>query len=273
MSERPSIIPELVAAEAMGRPCVINGIPHVLVPPDYNLANLERTMGFPARKRGSFKAKDAASFNTLVELLRPLADESLPLFYARSGTSATVTGVLNFSTWRDLIVVLEQRLSDPFQEWFKLDKVPQGQRQFALFLEERTQYVVKPEGAALLELARKFKANVSVRFQSVVENDNGDNSLEFVKTTEAGSAEAKSRMKVPDVITLEMPVWHGSRPVRFHARFSYSISQDGKLGMGFEILGLNALLSEQLHDIVLGISKEHENCVIVEGESDGVRGL
>jgi uncharacterized protein YfdQ (DUF2303 family) len=269
----PALLAALVAAEQLSRPIVIEGIPHAIVPEGYSLENLERVRAEPKRTRGNFAVVTGDAFNRTVCLLRKGAGRPLPIFFGRSGTEATVTAVLNFDDWRDLTVTLAQKLSDPFREWYGKNGAAQAQRAFALFLEERTAHVVKPDGAALLELARKFKANVSVRYQSVIEQENGDNSLEFIQTTEAGSAGAKSRMKVPNFITLLMPVWHGGEPVKFEARFGYSISDDGKLALSFEILNLSELLSTELRKIVEKIGREHAASVIIEGANSSVPSL
>lgn len=267
-----ALVAELVAANSLARPVLVNGVPHAVVPNDYRLGSLERTLHSPARKRGAFEVFDANSFNTLVNLWREgdEDDDPLPLFFKRSGTSAVITAVMNFYDWRDLTVSLAQRLSTPFSEWYGKNGASLTQRAFATFLEERTHHVAKPEGAALLELSRKFKANVSVRYQSVIEDQNGDNSLEFIQTTEAGNASAKSRMKVPDRITLFMPVWHGGASFRFDARFGYSIGDDGKLALSFQILNLEELLSMTLLNIVQAIQKEHVNSHVIEGCNVGV---
>lgn len=267
-------IAALVAAEQLARPVAINAIPHAIVPEGYYLTNLEGRLSSPARARGNFGVVTGEAFNRAVKLLREQnPTDKLPIFFGRSSTEATVQAVLNFSAWRDLTVTLAQKLSDPFLDWFRLNGAPQAQRGFALFLEERTAHVVRPEGAALLELARKFKANVQVRYQSFVEDQNGDGSLEFIQSTEAGSASAKSRMKVPSFITLCLPVWNGGDPVKFEARFSYGIGPEGKLALSIEILRLNELLTDELRKIVEKIGKEHPDSLIIEGGNATVPAL
>jgi uncharacterized protein YfdQ (DUF2303 family) len=268
------LISAFVASSNLARPIEIATIPHAIVPEGYELANLERVLPQPKRTRGDFPVVTAEAFNRTVKLLRGTAPAGrLPIFFGRQDTSARVQAVLNFGDWRDLTVTLAQKLSEPFMEWYRLNTRPQTQRAFALFLEERTSHVVKPEGASLLELCRKFKATVTVRFQSHVDDANGDGSLEYLQTSEAGSAAAKQRMKVPSFITLFLPVWHGGAPVKFDARFGYSISDDGKLSLTFEILRLNELLAEELRKIVEAIGQEHPASVVIEGSNASVPNL
>lgn len=268
-----NLVPALVAGNQLGRPVKIEGVPFAIIPETYCLRDLEKTLPAPHRERGDFRVATAEAFNATVSLLRRVDPERLPIFYSRGGTTATVKAVLNFYSWRDLTVTLTQELSTPFLDWYRLSTVSQPQRKFALFLEERTEHVVKPDGAALLELARKFKANVAVRFQSCIEQENGDASLEFIQTTDAGSAGAKGRMKVPNFITLFMPVWHGGAPVKFDARFAYTIADDGKLSLAFEILNVNELLTRELRKVVLGIAKENADSVAIEGSNSTVPSL
>lgn len=272
-NEAETNIAALVAAQALARPVNVgNHIHAAVIPAGYALQHFEKLCEEPSRERGNFAVLTADAFNRTVQLYRDRevdgsAAHPLPIFFGRSGTSAKVEAVLNPDSWRDFTVTLAQRLSQPFLDWYQKNTVPQTQRAFALFLEERTAHVVKPEGASLLELARKFKANVSVRYQSCIEQENGDASLEFLQTTEAGSAGAKSRMKVPNFITLLLPVWHGGEPVKFEARFGYAIGDDGKLALSFEILGLEELLSSELRKIVETIGKAHARSVIIEGNN------
>lgn len=277
----------------------IEDIPHAILPPDYTLRDLERTMEYPARDRGNFAVLTAEGFNRQVALLRkpinfvfgtagstskrrkPTADvaiadanphaqpiwDPMPIYFQRQNNSAVIQAVLNSSDWRDHTVTLSQKLSEPFQEWLKGNTVGQAQRAFALFLEERTHHVVKPDGAKLLELARKFKATTNVRFASVVDaGENGDGALEYIQTTQAGQADARNSMKVPERITLGMPIWHGGDPVRFEARFGYAITE-GRLSLSYEILGLNELLSDTLRGLVDKIGSEHPRSVLIEGEN------
>lgn len=271
-STTPSIVAALVAAQSLARPVTVgNAVPAAVVPDDCAVELLEKTLAAPTRTRGNFPVATGEAFNRAVKLLRGETKggreilPELPIFFGRSDTNAVVQAVLNFTDWRDLLVTLSQKLSDPFLDWYRLNNQAQGQKKFALFLEERTAHVVKPEGAALLELAKKFKANVSVRYQSIVDDQNGDASLEFLQTSDAGSAGAKSRMKVPNFITLFLPVWHGGEPVKIEARFGYAISDDGKLALTFEILRLNELLTEELRKIVEAIGKAHVNSIVIEG--------
>lgn len=273
-------IAALVAAQTLARPMIVgNAVPSAIVPANYVFTNLEKLVESPTRLRGQFNVLTAEAFKATVGLYRPespVADEidgALPIFFNRSGTSAKVDAILNFYGWRDHKVTLAQGLSQPFLDWYRLNSLPQPQRKFALFLEERTQHVVKPEGASLLELCRKFKATVTVRFQSVVENENGDNSLEYIQGSEAGTAGAKQRMKVPERITLFMPVWNGGEPVKFEARFGYSIDDGGKLALSFEILNLEELLTNELRKIVANIAKSLAGAVIIEGENAAVPAL
>lgn len=270
----PALIAALVAANSLARPVTVgNNIPAAVVPENYSVNVLEKLLAQPSRTRGDFPVKSADAFNRAVALVRSDVSKPLPIFFGRSNTTATVQAVLNFDTWRDLTVTLSQRLSDPFLEWYQKNAIAQPQRAFAMFLEERTHHVVKPDGASLLELSRKFKANVQVRYQSFVEDQNGDGSLEFLQTSEAGSAGAKSRMKVPNFIDLQLPVWHGGEPVKFTARFGYSIGDDGKLSLTFEILNLNELLTTELRKIVEKIGKEHAKSVIIEGSNSAIAAL
>lgn len=282
----PAATPAIVV-ENHARGTVFAGIPHAFLPPDYKLQDLERTLEVPSRRRGNFAVLTADGFNRQVVLLRravafagserkaAVADyDPLPIYFLREGNAAQIQAVLNPGCWRDLTVTLAQKLSDPFVEWLELNKQGQPQRKFADFLEQRTHHVIKPEGAKLLELCRKFKATTNVRFQSLVEdaNGNGDGSLEFIQTTQAGTADAKGSMKVPDRITLGLPVWHGGDHVKIDARFGYSISE-GRLSLSFEILRLNELLSETLRTLVEKIGKEHPNAVLIEGENASIPAL
>lgn len=275
------IVSELVAAFQLARPLTVANIPTAIVPPGYSLQKLEHMLIEPARRRGNFAADTAESFTRLVNILNAqwqVVDRTaMPIFFRRDSgavtVQATIQAVINFNTWRDLLVTLTQELSEPFAKWWKLDGCAQTQRQFSLFLEERTAHVVKPEGAALLELCRKFKANQTVRYSSVIEEQNGDNSLEFIRTTEAGTTSARGRMKVPDRITLCLPVWHGGEPVEFEARFRYEISGDGTLSLSFEILRFEELLDRELRKLVDVIGKAIADSVVIEGGNAPVEPL
>ena len=266
-----AMVAALVAAQTLGHAKIIgNNVPAAVLPNDYTLKLLEGTLAVPTRTRGNFSVQTAQAFTRTIHLLRGIVQSNtpaLPIFFSRSSTTAQVQAVLNFDNWRDLAVTLTQGLSLPFLDWYRLNGRAQTQRAFALFLEERTAHVVKPEGAALLELARKFKANVSVRYQSVIDAENGDNALEFIQTTEAGTASAKGRMKVPNFITLGLPVWHGGEPVKLEARFGYTIGDEGKLALTFEILRLEELLAEELRKIVEAIARELVKSVVIEGSN------
>jgi len=98
--------------------------------------------------------------------------------------------------------------------------VKRSQEEFAELCEELSPYIVTPDAAEMLEIARTFRATTEQKFEKVTDIHMGAAHLLFTETTEA-SAGTQGQFSVPDHFVLKMPIFEGGTPetVRVHLRF------------------------------------------------------
>ena len=98
-----------------------------------------------------------------------------------------------------------------------------SQPEFAEFLDDNADDVVKPETARLLEIVRNFKATKAMQFKSAIDDQNGDVKFTFEENT-AGAGGKTGRIDIPEKIEIGIPLFVGLPAYRLHARLRYQLA-------------------------------------------------
>jgi len=209
----------------------------------HQLVDLEVLADAPDRKRGVFTVYTAESFNEYFNRHKVTSPENAASLVFADGKltnpGQAVIGVLNphaldKPAWHDHRVVLSLRPSREWETWTGANRKSMPQATFAEFIENNSVDIVRPEGAAILEMVTSFQAKRNVDFKQATRLQNGDVQLQYEDTTTA-TAGAKGNLEVPEKFTILIPIFDGDQPVEIEARFRYRISE-GKLFLFFDLL-------------------------------------
>jgi uncharacterized protein YfdQ (DUF2303 family) len=149
--------------------------------------------------------------------------------------------------------------SDEWNAWTALDGKQIAQRDFAEFVEDHVGDVIRPEAAALLEIAQRLQISRKVNFVSA--KNLGSGTVEFQYTEEDEAKAGKQNIQVPTDIELAIPVFRGEDRYKIAAKFRYRLD-DGKLFFVVKILQREAILDDALSQMIEAISAETRLSII-----------
>lgn len=223
----------LKTGAALGKPCVTpgkDGKPYTVLPAGFKLAELP-TRPLPDRPISQVKLRDAASF------IAYFNDHKLARsrIYASMEPASFLAVFDDFDTpidpkagdfseqadWREFRAEFKVPASREWTTWSAIDRKDLNQIGFAEFLQDNLPDVVVPDSASLLDMVLNFEA---VQGGKVVANQrlqDGSTSLQFVSDTNATGT-----VKLPDVITLKIPVFENEAPTELICRLRYKIKRD-----------------------------------------------
>lgn len=201
-----------------------------IVPEDHRMLGLEDLQLRPNRVRAHRTVTDARSF---VAYLNHFAlDHSIMV---SSVKSARITALIDYHEESGLPnhcdhqITMSLNLSPEYAAWKKLADRGLSQKEAGEFLEERAVDVVAPGPADIMEMVMKFDALKRVTFRQSTRLADGQRQFEYVEENEARGA-----VRLPEIITINIPVFDGMEPQRITVRVRYRIN-DGSLRFAFLI--------------------------------------
>ena len=221
---------------------VSKGTPFVMVPPGFNVQDLEALLPAPSRKKSSVKVTESDSFIFYTKKHGSMDECVIYASVDYEGSQCVLIGVINdhgadTPKWRDHRCTFSPKLSVEWSRWIGKNKKVMTQIEFAAWLEENLTDIASiqgmPTGAEILQMALAFEANSDKRFRSKANLQSGGFSIEF---TDEENNDTRTSMKVFERFTLGIPVFDGSTsayPVE--ARLKYR-ENSGKLSFWYELI-------------------------------------
>ena len=213
----------------------------VVVPNGYDLAQIKPIdPTLPENIQQSVKVHDEASFLKYLELFKTPVTQifAAPGFLANGspyfGAAIDYHGP-DKPMRNQHSLTYRPRYSDQWKLWMNTSAM--NQEAFAEFIEENRQDVVEPKAAALLDLARNFKATRKVQYDKAFIEKDGN-----VKLTYSDETEAQGEVSVPDQITIGIPVYFGGQPYSINLWVRYRV---GNSNVSFNLKPDRADLTEQ----------------------------
>jgi len=218
--------------------------PFLVVPEGYKIADMEKFMFNPTRKRGTVSVGDSRSF---CDYLVRHGHEPETVIYAdvdAEESRLNMTAVINDHTrnmpvagWQDHRCVFQPKQAVEWKRWLTKNGVPMNQSDFATFLEDNLGDIASvegmPTGAQMLTMALQFEANSDKRLRSKVNLQSGGVRFEFVDDE---TKETRTSMEVFQRFTIGVPVFQGSKSAYpIVARLKYR-EKDGKVNFWFELI-------------------------------------
>ncbi|KQZ46354.1 DUF2303 family protein [Massilia sp. Root1485] len=217
------------------------GDAHFLVlPPEYKHVDvtkaIEGALPEPHRKSGIVVMSDLPSF------LKYVADQATPsscYIYAHPDTRALVAvlndhgqGFNGMPAWRDFRVSYTAELSREFATWYKNDRKPMEQEEFAVFLEDNVADISEPSGETMLQVALTLQAKTEVAFSSHRRLDNGQVQLTYTENIDARAGAGD--IMIPREFALGLRLFKNGDGYKVRARLKYRLG-GGKVKFWYEL--------------------------------------
>jgi uncharacterized protein YfdQ (DUF2303 family) len=218
------------AGRIAGDAHAVENTPYVVVPDDAKIESLEKLLRNPTRKRGKPQFQELESW---VHYVNKHKDEHTMLF-VDTRLLAFLAVVdhhgKDLAGWSEHVALFTPLKTVEWARWEANNKKKFSQKEFAEFLEENLEQIIKPVGAEVLEVARRLEAQTSVDFTSAVRLDNGNQEFRYEEKTEAKAGE-KGAVQVPSVFKLGLALFEGGVAYELTARLRYG-SRTGRWSSG-----------------------------------------
>lgn len=224
-----------------------DSVPYVVLPPRYEVHELETTLAAPLRKRGVVHLRDAASF------IRVVAEQGTP----NTKLYGVITPAPSFQAifddhgdepgWREHRASYDCPLSVEWKKWDDHDGRGMTQEAFAQFIEDNAPDCVAPPAAEMMEIARTLQAKKKVNFASSVRLQTGQTELTYEETID-GTA-GKGKLPLPETFQLGIPVLEGGPRYAVEARLRFRIGERGALSMWYDIVRPHKIVEAAVRDV------------------------
>jgi uncharacterized protein YfdQ (DUF2303 family) len=225
-----------------------DGEPYLIIPAGSTYQSLgdETIRKTPYRKQGTTIMRDAASFIRLVQ------EQSEPntRIYATM-KPARFLAVINDhgpgasgQQFRDYRIDFTVPPSVEWTTWTEKDRRDMSQLAFAEFLEDNLPDITVPNGTDLMALVLAFEQTRNASFRSVQRLKDG--SVDFAWVDEADKY--GNSIKMPDKITLSIPVFENDGAVDIDARLKYRV-KDGSLTLRYELVRPHKVLESEFREV------------------------
>ena len=219
-----------------------DGQPTIIVFQDKKIKSLESLNDKPRRKRATVALIDTGSF---IEYLNThkvagqttvfgLATEQGGSFNAildyHGGAEVSNAGAPN---WGDHTATLTLATTPEGRRWTAKSGELMSQEAFAEFIEDNLNDIIRPDAAAILDIAQLLVAKKTVNFKSGKRLANGETKLEYVETIESTGGKTNDTLAIPESFVLGIVPFVGADGVEITARLRYRISDSGKLSFAF----------------------------------------
>ena len=216
-----------------------DGLHYVVIPEGYEIQYGLPTAQKPPRPKALVRLRDTASFiryfndhkaprSRVYASMEPAS--FLAVFDEFLDSDGVDDNIDETADWREFRASFEVPASREWKLWHKANKTPMGQLAFAEFLQDNLPDVVTPDGTELLEMALKFEASQSGSFIAAQRLQDGSHNLAWKADNNASGS-----VKLPEQITLSIPVFENDEPTELHARLRYRV-KEGTLTLWYELI-------------------------------------
>lgn len=234
--------------------------PFAIIPDDHTAQDLSQFMERPSRIK---EARSLLTSDSFIAYYNRFKTEASVIF-ASIHTDSKFTACLDYHgdartpAWRDHTAHYSCPKSQEWLDWDSFNGRWCDQQQFGEFIEDHIESFEKPEGARILEIAKKVQAKKQVNFTSGRSTQNGDIQFEYREETKAstgGEPGAKGTLEIPEDIELGIVFFEGDAPTSVKAKLRYRI-KDAKLHLKIDLkrpdLAMKQAFDEALKKIEQG---------------------
>jgi uncharacterized protein YfdQ (DUF2303 family) len=233
---------------------------------------LKERLEEPKRKSGIVQLHDAGSFITFVGIH---GTAGAPIYATLK--PAQFVAILNDHTkteagWRDHRAVFQVAHSHEWTTWLNhngRDQAFNSNESFAIFLEENSPDIIRPDSAAMVNIALNFKVKADVGFSVAQRLEDGNIELSYANVVNATARNAAGNsVRIPGEFTIEIPVWDGpaAKKYRVDARFRYRLHET-KLTLWYELVRPHKVIEQAFKDLWQQVEKETKSPILY-GKAD-----
>lgn len=281
----PSIAEVLGIGAALSQPRVMtdvagrSGNPYVLVPKDWTVKDVSDMLPAPQRAKGNVELGDAASFIRYVNKHKdtpgdaslanrgsgsvggdapaPDKDDVQTVIFA-DVLAGRFRAVFNHHAsdapgWGDHSATYNCPISPEWKTWTEHDGRKMGQEDFAFFIEENILDIHKPVGAEMLQIVTTLKSTKNVAFDTGVRLQDGQVQLKYHEVNNTAAGE-KGELKIPEEITLGMPVFVGGAAYAVQAKFRYRI-EGTTLRMWYDLIRPHKVIEDAVAKVIAQVAE------------------
>lgn len=236
---------------AAGQSFEFDKTPHILVPDNCRLTNMESAMPQPRRICALPQLHDLPSFTSYVNRFKT---PETTIFGARNGTGLAVTAIFDYPApgvpaWGSHRVTLHTVFSEEWKRWQEHDDEEMSQTEFVEFIENETKVFVKPSAADMLTVAKDINLRRTVTWKGLANTETGDIAASFISETKTGGA---SDVELPSVFTVALqPFLNGDR-YQVTARLRPDIT-DGTLTIHYELQKVEEIIEHAIEEVMESI--------------------
>lgn len=232
-----------------------HGRAYAVVPEGFKLELLE-TAYRPVHPKATVKLRDAASFVLYVndhkvpatriyaqlDPARFLAVFDEMLTAEQAGDDGDGDSTTDQANWREFRAEFAVPASREWLLWNAANRQHMSQLKFAEFLQDNLPDVQDPDGATLLEMALNFEAVQSGNFVATQRLQDGSHNLQWKADNNASGT-----VKLPEHLTLCIPVFENEAPREVQARLRYRL-KEGTLAIWFELVRPHKVLEDAFRE-------------------------
>jgi uncharacterized protein YfdQ (DUF2303 family) len=227
---------------------------HFVIVPEGHKAEALPERDRPAYPSTTVKLRDAASFIKYVRdhkaaHSRIYATVDPALFLAVLDDHKTDAMLGTQPQWREFRAEFKVPASREWTLWHAANRKDMSQIGFAEFLQDNLPDVFDPDGATLLDMALNFEQSSKGSFTSTQRMQDGSHRLEWRDDKDTGT------VKMPEHITLNIPVFENETPRELTARLKYRV-KEGVLTLRYELVRSHKVLEAAFTDAWNRIANE-----------------
>lgn len=218
-----------------------------LIYPDKSVRSLEYLADEPRRKRAHVLLYETASFIDYIN--RHKLPGQTHIFGKATELGGEFSAVLDYhkdeltqgaekimrAAWGEHDAVLQLETTPEWNRWIGNNGKLLSQEQFAEFIEDNLNDIIRPDGASVLEIAQGLQGRKNVSFKSGKNLRDGAITLEYVEAIEVQGTISRrdDTFRVPDKFTLGIIPFVGAHGIEIDARLRFRIGSDGKLSFAY----------------------------------------
>lgn len=205
------------------------------LPEGYTIRDLEEFQTRPNRVRNCPEFRDPKSCAAYVNAFNGACIAYAAPYGSRAAGSAPHMRVVighsagDDASFHDHAPVYCPTYPPEYAAWAERDGKGMSQTDFGLFLEDRAKDVKEPDAASIYEMVMAFEATKRVEFKSTKKLHNGSAQISYTEENAPSGA-----IKVPEAMTLFLPVYEGQEPQPIEVRLRYRI-ESGNLRFQIDI--------------------------------------
>lgn len=206
----------------------IGSEPFVALPAYMNIHNLEPYLEAPVAIKRAFSFYDFDSFISYI--LEFKENRTRAFAYPDGGITVCFDAHTKDKPSRERHkATLSPSLSREWKAWQSFSLNWHTHEQLAEFLEDNYEDIKKPQGADVLELAKKLHIKKTINVVSGVTLQSGDKEIGYTEESDG----TQRKMTIPDVLELVIPVFKGDANYKVEAKLRY---RSGEKGIAFRTI-------------------------------------